>query len=54
MDLQSLEDWLVAASAPSSANSQLQASAKQAPEPLPAARQIAEVRIVSQDVLGSA
>jgi hypothetical protein len=45
MDLQSLEDWLVAASAPLSSNSPLQASAKQAPGPLPAARLIAEVRI---------
>ncbi|KAG0577771.1 hypothetical protein KC19_5G180500 [Ceratodon purpureus] len=41
MDLQSLEDWLVAASAPPSSNSQAQASAK-APGALPAARQIAE------------
>lgn len=52
MDLQALEDWLVAASAPLSSNSsQLQASRKQAPGPLPAARQIAEVCFGSQDAL---
>jgi len=41
MDPQALEDWLVAASAPPSLNSQSQ---KHAPGPVPAARQVAEVR----------
>jgi len=41
MDLQALEDWLVASSAPPSSNSQSQ---KHAPGPVPTARQVAEVR----------
>lgn len=40
MDPQALEDWLVAASAPPSSNAQ----PKHAPGPVPAARQVAEVR----------